>query len=214
MSYSHYFDANPVTPRRLSAFTEKVEGEIFKFISDSSTFSRKRLDFGSRLLVEAALKSPAFPKEGKVLDLGCGWGPVGIILKKFRPGIQLSFSDINSRALEQAKVNYNNNIAAEEANFYVSDGLKSVPGNFDLILMNPPIRAGKSVVYRLYREAYKALYDGGALMIVVQKKQGADTTKVELRRLFGDGQVEDIARKSGYRIYLARKNRSVSEPDI
>ncbi|MDD7401885.1 MAG: methyltransferase [Eubacteriales bacterium] len=203
---AHYFDPDPEAAHSLRAFTEEVQGQVFRFISDAGTFSRNRLDFGSRQLLEAALDLGDFPPGCQILDLGCGWGPVGTILASFYPQAQLSFCDINERALRQAMENFNNNCPGQNAQFYLSDGLSQVPFKFDYIFLNPPIRAGKTVVYRLFAEAHAALNPGGKLMIVVQKKQGAKTTKDELERLFGGpDQVVDLARKAGYRVFLATK---------
>lgn len=202
---SHYFNPSPETPHHLSAFTEDIAGKLFKFVSDSSTFSRKGLDDGSRLLIETSLAQLNFSEGERVLDLGCGWGPIGTILKYFHPRIDLVFSDINERAVHQAKTNFANNIKDASAEFYNSDGFTEIEGEFDKIFLNPPIRAGKQVVYRLYQESFDKLKPGGQLAIVIRKKQGADSSKKELDRIFGLGQVEDIARKSGYRILLADK---------
>lgn len=203
---SHYFDPQPDSDHALRAFTEEVKGKLFRFISDAGTFSRNRLDFGSRQLVEAALDLDLLKSPAQVLDLGCGWGPVGTILASFNPGLQVSFCDINERALRQAMENFKNNCPDLEAQYYLSDGLSQVPFTFDFILLNPPIRAGKTVVYRLFAEAYQALNPGGRLLIVVQKKQGAMTAKDELARLFGGpDRVVDLARKAGYRVIMATK---------
>lgn len=206
---AHYFDPAPEAEHSLRAFTEEVHGKLFRFISDAGTFSRNRLDFGSRQLVEAALDFVDFPAGAQVLDLGCGWGPVGTILASFHPQLKLSFCDINERALRQAMENFNNNCPDQEAQYYLSDGLSQVPFSFDYILLNPPIRAGKTVVYRLFAEAYASLNPGGKLLVVVQKKQGAKTTKDELERLFGSpDQVQDLARRAGYRVFSATKGIS------
>lgn len=205
MTVEQYFNPSENLPHRLRAFSENVAGERFLFVSDSGTFSRDRLDFGTRLLVEAALKLEDFPIGGKVLDLGCGWGPAGTILLKFFPECRLSFSDINERALTLVKKNLEANVPGGKAAYYLSDGLEKIDGKFDLILLNPPIRAGKSVVYRLFAEAKEALADSGRFLTVVSRKQGADSAKAELERLYGAGKVSDIARKAGFHVYVMRK---------
>lgn len=202
---SHYFDPSPDTAHRKQNLCEEVAGQKFYFLTDSDTFSRQRLDFGSRLLLETALDQVDFAPKERVLDLGCGWGPVGIVLKAFHPELRLCFSDVNERALDLARENYKANIKRQQAEFVLSDGLDNWTGSFDKIFLNPPIRAGKQLVFRLFAEAFQALHPAGELVIVIRKKQGADSAHKELERLFGPGQVEDIARKAGYRILRSRK---------
>ncbi|MDO5015480.1 MAG: methyltransferase [Eubacteriales bacterium] len=202
---SHYFEPSPDTPHRKQNFCEEVVGKKFYFLTDSDTFSRKSLDFGSRLLLETSLEQLDFAQGERVLDLGCGWGPVGIVLQAFHPELKLSFSDVNERALELARENYRANIKHKQADFVQSDGLEKLTGSFNKIFLNPPIRAGKQVIFRLFNEAYEALLPGGELLIVIRKKQGADSTRKELERLFGSNQVEDIARKAGYRVLRSGK---------
>lgn len=210
MTVEQYFNPSENLPHQLRAFSEKIAGERFLFVSDSGTFSRDRIDFGTRLLVEAALTIDSFPSKGKILDLGCGWGPVGTILLKFHPESRMSFSDINARALDLVKKNLEANVPGGKAAYYLSDGLEKIDGKFDLILLNPPIRAGKSVVYRLFAEACEALAQHGRFLTVISKKQGADSAKAELERLYGEGKVQDIARKAGFHVYMMEKTEAES----
>lgn len=202
---SHYFDENPKTQHQLREFTVKLGEERYRFVSDSSTFSRNRLDHGSQILIEACLDLEDFPENGRILDLGCGWGPVGTIIYSFFPEIAVSFSDVNERAVELSRENFRRNCPGAKAEFHHSDGFAKIPGTYDMIILNPPIRAGKDLVYRLYAESFTALNPGGRLLIVIQRKQGAKSSQEELERLFGVGQVTDIARKSGYHVYAAEK---------
>lgn len=202
---SHYFDASPDSGHQSLVFREEVFGKPFLFTTDKSTFSRKRLDFGSRLMLEVALKELDFKPGERVLDLGCGWGPVGTILQGFYPDLDLSFVEVNSRALDLARANYQRNVGNRKANFLLHDGLAGLDLNFNKIFLNPPVRAGKEVVYRLFQEARDSLLEGGELIVVLQKKQGSGPAKAELEILFGPGQVTDIGRKAGYRILLSQK---------
>lgn len=195
----------------MTSFQESLGGRTFYFSADRSTFSRKELDAGSRILVESCLHAQVFPHTGKILDFGCGWGPIGTILQAFHPGLELVFSDTNERALALAKANFARNLPDATAQFYLSDGLAAVPGCFDAIVFNPPIRAGKATVYRLYDEAYAALREGGSLWIVIRKQQGAASSKQKLAQLFGAGQPQVVERSKGYHVLLAQRQATTGD---
>lgn len=204
---SHYFDPDPEAPHKPVELPVRLRGQDFRFITDSGVFSRQQLDFGTELLIETVCEEAKRPI-GRLLDLGCGYGPVGIILKRLFPPLEVVLCDINNRALDLAR----NNARLNKTQFLEivkSDGLLSVSGTFDLILTNPPIRAGKAVVYRFFSEAAEHLRPEGRLYVVIQKKQGAPSALKKLEELFGD--VEVIERKSGYNIIRASKPLNVKE---
>jgi 16S rRNA (guanine1207-N2)-methyltransferase len=191
----HYFDPEPTSEHRPAELAFRLNGQDFLFQTDSSVFSRRRLDFGSELLIEAVIEDQSRQLRGRVLDLGCGYGAVGIVLKRLFPSLEMVLSDINERALDLARKNaVKNHVQYVEA--VRSDGLQDVRGDFDLILTNPPIRAGKAVVYRLFREAAARLRPGGRLYVVIQKKQGAPSALKYLNELAG--QAETIEHGAGY----------------
>lgn len=194
----HYFDENPKTEHKAAEFQIRLSGLDFSFITDSSVFSRQRLDFGSRLLIETVGED--IKPSGRLLDLGCGYGPVGIIMKRLYPALEVVLCDINVRALELARDNARRN-HAQYLEFFRSDGMQSVMGDFDLILTNPPIRAGKQVVHRFFAEAAGRLRPGGRLYVVIQKKQGAPSALKRLQELFKSAEV--IEHKAGYWIIRA-----------
>lgn len=229
---AQYFNPDPELTHRSRSFELEFQGESFRFCTDSGTFSRSRLDFGTELMLTAALGDPDFPRRGKVLDLACGWGPVGCVLLRFFPELSLSMSDVNPRALAAARENITINAAAtwpksaatdrgkeksvaagEEESKYtpakvqlrLADGTAGWDEIFDAILLNPPIRAGKTVVYRLFAEAAAALVPGGRFYTVIRRQQGADSARRELERLFGESAVSDLARRAGYHVFLCRK---------
>lgn len=226
---AQYFNPDPELTHRSRSFELEFQGESFRFCTDSGIFSRSRLDFGTELMLTAALGDPDFPRRGKVLDLACGWGPVGCVLLRFFPELSLSLSDVNSRALAAAQENLKINAAAAKPKSTatgrgkeksVAAGKEASPANvqlrqadgtagwdedFDAILLNPPIRAGKSVVYRLFAEAAAALVPGGRFYTVIRRQQGADSARRELERLFGESAVSDLARRAGYHVFLCRK---------
>jgi 16S rRNA (guanine1207-N2)-methyltransferase len=187
---SHYFSKNQSEtqskPKRVSFF---IGNDRFEFTTDSGVFSKQGLDFGSRLLLESIETRPS----DKVLDLGCGYGPIGIALqKKYQSMVWMS--DVNQRALELTTMNAVHLKAAVQV--IESDGFNSIDGLFDVIVSNPPIRAGKQVMYQLFRDAQKHLLEGGRFVIVIRKDQGAESAYKELLTYFQN--VSIIAKKSGY----------------
>jgi len=190
---SHYFDKKPQIEHKTAEIQVRLAGQDFIFITDSGVFSRQRLDFGSELLIET-VRSDVRPY-GRLLDLGCGYGPVGIIMKRLSPAMEVVMCDINERALQLARGNARLN-KTQFLEIIQSDAIQAVPGDFDLILTNPPIRAGKEVVYRFFTEAAARLRPDGRLYIVIQKKQGAPSAVKKLQEIFRS--VEIIEHKAGY----------------
>lgn len=196
----HYYSKNPQTKSNPREWTDILRGEKFRFQTDAGVFSKSEVDFGSRLLIEAFQDSTI---DGPVLDVGCGYGPIGMTVAKISPQKQVHMVDVNTRAIELAKTNVEKNDISN-VQIYESDGLSAVEASgFSAILTNPPIRAGKETVFRFYEEAAKKLVDGGSLWVVIQKKQGAPSTQVKLEELFGEVKVVD--KKKGYFIFEARK---------
>ena len=196
----HYYSKNPQTKSNPQEWTYTLRGEKFHFQTDSGVFSKGDIDFGSRLLIETYVDSSI---DGPVLDVGCGYGPIGMAIAKAFPQKEVHMVDVNTRAIELAKKNAEKN-GIQNVRIYESDGLAAVEEKkFSAILTNPPIRAGKETIFRFYEEAYDKLEKGGSLWVVIQKKQGAPSTQEKLEELFGDCQVID--KKKGYFIFEARK---------
>ena len=196
----HYYSKNPQTKSNPREWTDVLRGEKFRFQTDAGVFSKSEVDFGSRLLIETFQGSEI---DGPVLDVGCGYGPIGMAVAKAFPQKQVHMVDVNTRAIELAKTNVEENDISN-AEIYESDGLSAVGvSGFSAILTNPPIRAGKDTIFRFYEEAAEKLADGGSLWVVIQKKQGAPSTQVKLEELFGEVRVVD--KKKGYFIFEARK---------
>ena len=193
----HYYTANPASAHDERRVALTALGNELVFTTDAGVFSRDGLDKGT----EALLNALPVPMEGRVLDLGCGWGPVGVALGKRYPALEIVMTDINQRAAELAR----RNLAANgvQAQVVQGDGFAAVEGSFDAILTNPPIRAGKAVIYALFREARARLNPGGALYIVIRKQQGAPSALKYLKELYGDAEVID--RGSGFHVIRARR---------
>ncbi len=192
----HYYTANPVSAHDERRVALTALGNELVFTTDAGVFSRDGLDKGT----EALLNALPVPMEGRVLDLGCGWGPVGVALGKKYPALEIVMTDINQRAAELAR----RNLAANgvQAQVVQGDGFAAVEGSFDAILTNPPIRAGKAVIYALFREARARLNPGGALYIVIRKQQGAPSALKFLREVYDEAEVID--RSGGFHVIRAR----------
>jgi 16S rRNA (guanine1207-N2)-methyltransferase len=196
----HYYSSKPHSESERREVFAELRGRSFRFWTDSGVFSKKGVDFGSRLLIETA----EVEEGSSVLDLGCGYGPVGISIARTVPETRAVLVDVNERAVELARLNARLNGVEDRVECLVSDGLEQVQDRtFDHILLNPPIRAGKSVVYRLFAEAAETLSPGGFLWVVIRKDQGASSAQKELLRIFDA--VEVVEKKKGYWILKAGK---------
>ncbi|RAK16733.1 16S rRNA (guanine1207-N2)-methyltransferase [Anoxybacillus vitaminiphilus] len=196
----HYYSKKPSSSSNPQTWTFQLRGRLFTFTTDSGVFSKKEVDFGSRLLIES-FKQPEI--EGDFLDVGCGYGPIGLSIAKDFPERKVEMIDINERAIELANKNKAIN-QVDNVVIYQSDLFEHV-GNkmFAAILTNPPIRAGKSVVYAIFEQSFAHLLPDGELWIVIQKKQGAPSALEKLQSLFSE--VEVVEKKKGYYIIKAKK---------
>ena len=195
----HYYSKQPQSKEKTSVITSSLKGEAFTFQTSSGVFSKREVDFGSRLLIES-FQMPELA--GDVLDLGCGYGPIGISVAYFNRHRHVFLTDVNERALSLAERNAKmNNV--ENITILQSDGLSNVSNkSFAVVLTNPPIRAGKQVIQRFYKDSKESLLLGGELWVVIQKKQGAPSTIAFLKTLFD--QVDIVNRKKGYYIIRAK----------
>ena len=192
----HYFTGDPTSQSRIATAVWAYGGREIEFLTDSGVFSRGHVDYGSRVLVEAL---PSLM--GSVLDMGCGYGFMGLAVKLLNPSAEMHMCDVNTRAVGLARQNAERlGIAAD---IFVSDGFAVVQGTFDHILTNPPVRAGKSVYYPWFTEAAARLHPGGSLYVVLQRKQGAPSAQRHLEELFA--QVEVIEKSAGYHVLRAVK---------
>ena len=191
MDQVHYFTDNRNLASNRKEFSFRFLGNLYNFISDDGVFSKKNVDYGTLVLLEAAVKEEI---QGKVLDFGCGYGVIGIVLQnKFSTSYIIS-SDINPRAVELANLNYQKNGLENKA--IVSNGFENINDTFDWIFLNPPIRTGKANIYHMFDEAYNHLDENGKFMIVIQKKQGAESAIKKLGTLFST--VKIVEKDRGY----------------
>ncbi len=195
----HYYTTSPESAHRYAPCAWEYRGEKISFMTDAGVFSRGEVDYGTKVLLEALPDEMA----GRVLDLGCGWGCVGISIGRTQKNAQIVMCDVNERALNLAKDNAKKNGVLAEA--YLSNGLESVPGKFQWIITNPPIRAGKQTIYGLFKQSAQALEKDGALYIVIRKQQGAESAIKYLKTIFE--QVETVDKSGGFWVICCREGK-------
>ena len=184
-----YFD-NQDLPSKMVKTEVFLLGKKFIFYTDNGVFSKDGLDFGSRLLLESI---PLEEVGGKVLDMGCGYGVFGIVLNKLL-SCSVDMVDVNLRAIHLAliniKENHCSNISAFESNVY-----QNITDKYSCIVTNPPIRAGKKIVYDIVMNACNYLEKDGKLFLVIRKEQGAKSLIVDLKKIYT---VDILAKKKGF----------------
>lgn len=196
---NHYFSQHPASKPRYGLIRAQLRGRFFEFLTASGVFSKKRVDLGTKLLVE----SMVLPEAGSVLDLGCGYGAVGIVAAVFNPCEHVFMVDVNQRAVRLARENAKRNGVA---NIEFGSGFLYEPVNemrFDAVLSNPPVSAGMKVVLPIIEQAPSHLAGNGVLEMVVRSKVGGRRLVKVMEETFGN--VEVLARQSGYRVLLSKK---------
>ena len=192
----HYYTQTPNSEHKYAPCDYEYRGHMLHFTTDAGVFSRGEVDYGTDVLLGA------LPDElsGRILDLGCGWGAVGVSVGKRWPGCAVVMSDVNERALELSARNARSN--GVTAQTILSDGLSQIPGDFDAVITNPPIRAGKQVIYGMFRDCAGKLRKGGALYLVIRKQQGAESALKFLKTIYTD--VETIEKSGGVWVIRCR----------
>jgi len=195
----HYFAAHPKSKARFGLIRTYLRNTHFEFLTASGVFSKKRVDLGTRLLVE----SMVLPKEGCVLDVGCGYGAVGIAAAAFNPSLRVIMVDVNERAVQLAKQNIEINRVsnAEVRQGHLYEPVKGL--TFNCILSNPPVSAGMGTVKAIISEAPEHMASKALFQMVVKSKVGGKRLPTIFKEAFGN--VTILARKSGYRILIAEK---------
>ncbi|MBM7646731.1 16S rRNA (guanine1207-N2)-methyltransferase [Scopulibacillus daqui] len=195
----HYYSKNPQTESAPREITAHLRGMEMSFITDRGVFSKDDVDFGSKLLINTFIPPEM---KGPILDVGCGYGAIGLTIAKAFPDRAITMVDINERAVQLAQENAKkNNISAQ---IFFSNIYENVKGLYAAILTNPPIRAGKKIVHQIFRQGYEHLHPEGELWVVIQKKQGAPSAMKALEEIYDH--VETVERKKGYYILRARKS--------
>lgn len=191
-----YYEENPDAAHDIHELRVELLGQKMTFLTDAGVFSKKIVDFGSQLL----LKCLEVNQGETVLDVGCGYGPLGLSLAKAY-GVQATMVDINTRALDLARRNAEKNNA--KATIFQSNIYEQVEGHFDHVISNPPIRAGKQIVHEIIEKSKDFLETSGDLTIVIQKKQGAPSAKSKMEDVFGNCEI--LKKDKGYYILRSVK---------
>lgn len=192
----HYFINDNNLNSEIKKNTETIKGVEFTFFTDSGVFSKRGLDYGTRVLLE----NFDFNNKNTFLDVGCGCGPIGIFLSKYAYNNIVDMIDINQRAIELTKmgIKYNN---LSNASVFISDKYETVKNKYDAILINPPIHAGKKVVYEIIENARNYLNDSGEVWIVMRKDQGAKSMMRDMEYIYN---FEIIKKDNGF--YILKSN--------
>ena len=186
----HYF-TNENLPSDIRETTSVVLCQKFTFLTDNGVFSKDGLDFGSRLLLEVI---PLEEVGGKILDMGCGYGVLGIVLAKVLLA-KVDMVDVNLRALHLSRRNAKMNGVSSFVSVFESNCYSNIHDSYSTIITNPPIRAGKKIVYDIVMNAQNYLEDGGNLFLVVRKEQGAKSLIVDLEKVYN---VKVLKKKKGF----------------
>ncbi len=196
---AHYYTDNRNLESNIHDVELRFKDHTILFKSDNGVFSKDKVDYGSRVLLNAI----EIDSEKSLLDVGCGYGTLGLSLKKVYACLEcVEMVDVNDRAIElcqmSAKANSLDNVKIHKSFVY-----ENVKGQFDLIVSNPPIRAGKKVVFDILEGAYQHLNVGGSLYIVIQKKQGAPSSQKKMEEVFGNCQI--VLKDKGYYVLKSVK---------
>lgn len=194
---AHYFENDENLKSNIQKNDVIIHNQKFTFYTDYGVFSKKGLDFGTRTLLESLEIENI---KGKVLDFGCGYGPIGIYVAQ-NSDAEVHMIDINRRSLELARKNASTNHV--NVQIYESNLYQNVEEIFDFIISNPPIRVGKQILYQILEDAKYHLKQNGQLWIVVHKDQGAKSTMEFLSQFYS---VELKTKNKGFYIICATNN--------
>ncbi len=198
---NHYFTDNRHLPENRKEITFRFWYFSIHLETDNGVFSKDQVDFGTNVLIHTLLNEHQRMGD-RLLDVGCGYGPIGISMKLAFPDKQITMIDVNPRAVELAKVNAKKNHI--DAYILVSNVYQEISGNtFTDIITNPPIRAGKKIVYQIFEEAFEHLSDNGNLWVVIRKAQGAKSAVSFITSVFGNCEI--LNKEKGYFILFAKK---------
>ncbi|NLB48874.1 MAG: class I SAM-dependent methyltransferase [Erysipelotrichia bacterium] len=200
---SHYFQDNPSLVSNIKEINFEINNLKMKLFTDSGVFSKKHIDAGSFIFLKVLLP---LDLGRDILDLGCGYGAIGLTLAMAQPKSKITLADINPRAVALCQRNVKHLKLSQRVTILQSDIYNNIEGQYDSIVVNPPIRAGKRVTYPMYAEAKQHLIDGGSLYIVIRKAQGALSAARYIEEVFGN--VTLLKRHKGYHIYRATKSKN------
>ena len=194
----HYFTEFPESKLKIQKLKFELRGKEIEFYTASGLFSAKSVDKGTKLLISKSI----IENNWEVLDLGCGYGIIGLSLLLMNPTLKLTFSDINKRAINITNMNLK--LHNLKGKIIQSDGFKNISEKFDTILLNPPQTAGKELCFRLIEDSKKHLKKNGILQIVARHNKGGKELSKKMLKTFDN--VKETAKYSGYRVYTSQKS--------
>lgn len=197
----HYFIAKEHSESDYFTFKEKLFDKEFVFKSCDDIFSKDRVDYGTKVLIETVAKN--FNLSGNVLDVGCGYGAIAIVLASLFGDANFTMCDINNTAVELSQENIKRNGIKNINKVCVSDAYEKIGNGLNYIITNPPIKAGKKNLLNILEGAYEHLVDGGKLVFVIKKKHGEDSIRKHISSIYSS--VEILKRDSGYYILCCTK---------
>jgi len=196
-----YFTNNPSSASKERKISFEIFDKHIELLTDNGVFSKDRLDEGTFAFLKVLVP---LNLSGKILDVGCGYGPIGLTIALTSPNASITLADVNSRAVELCKKNSISLGLSQRVTVLQSDIYENIEGPFDAIVVNPPIRAGKKVTYAMYEGATQLLTNGGSLYLVIRKAQGAPSASKYIESLFGN--ISLLKKEKGYYVYKATKN--------
>ena len=196
----HYFDENPEINSAIREISFHLFNKSYTYYTDNGVFSKSKIDEGAYIFLKVLIP---LNLTGRILDLGCGYGPIGLTIAQNSKEARIDLADINSRALALASKSSERLNLTSRVTILHSDIYEKIEGPYDSIVVNPPIRAGKVVTYSMYSGAKQYLIDGGSLYIVIRRKQGAESAFKYLETIFQN--VSVLHKEKGYWIIKATK---------
>lgn len=203
-----YFDNNENLISKKREISVLLNDTKYTFISDNGVFSKGEVDYGSIALLKVLLKQSF---TGNILDIGCGYGTIGLILAKNFPECNFLLSDVNIRACALAREN-KKSFGVKNVEIIESDIFQNIDKNFDYIVTNPPIRAGKKVIYSIFEQSYHHLNQNGSLFIVIRRSHGAESAQKFIHSIFGN--CELLKKDKGFYVYCATKKDTKTKEDF
>ena len=201
---SHYFSEVQDVKSVKKIINYEIKNEKFEFLTDNGVFSKTKVDFGTDVMLRTFLNENKKLGNIRILDIGCGYGVVSVVLKRFFEKAKILSTDVNERALELTRENIQKNNRTDDFEVRKSFVFDNISESFDVILSNPPIRAGKQVIFEIYEKSFFHLNKNGKFYCVIQTKHGAKSTKKKLEELFGN--CTTLVIEAGYRIFRCVKN--------
>lgn len=203
-----YFDNNENLISKKREISVLLNDTKYTFISDNGVFSKGEVDYGSIALLKILLKQNF---TGNILDIGCGYGTIGLILAKNFPECNFLLSDVNIRACALAREN-KKSFGVKNVEIIESDIFQNINKNFDYVVTNPPIRAGKKVIYSIFEQSYHHLNQNGSLFIVIRRSHGAESAQKFIHSIFGN--CELLKKDKGFYVYCATKKDTKTKEDF